>query len=154
MSSLIPAVPKHKKVWYRKEKSTSALIRSVAASRFNSNLSGDQIWSLVTLTWITRSPKKIPTNHWRKLKVPALAIIVRQEHSHRHRGLVCDHRHNGSSESRGSICEARNRYPQRSQYRRNKERRSTNDSHDGARFLMPRALCRWQETGRLRVHTR
>jgi hypothetical protein len=75
MSSLIPAVPKHKKVWYRKEKNTSALIRSVAASRFNRNLSGDQIWSLVTLTWITRSPKRVPTNHWKKLKVPSLASL-------------------------------------------------------------------------------
>jgi hypothetical protein len=27
MSSLIPAVPKHKQAWYRKENNTSALIR-------------------------------------------------------------------------------------------------------------------------------
>jgi hypothetical protein len=75
MSSLIPVVPKHKQAWYRKEKNTSALIRSVAASQFNRNLSGDQIWSLVRLTWITSSPKRVPTNHWKKLKVPALASL-------------------------------------------------------------------------------
>ena len=75
MSNLIPAVPKHKQAWYRREKNTSALIRSVATARFSRDLSGDQIWSLITLTWITRSPKRIPTNHWKKLKVPALASL-------------------------------------------------------------------------------
>jgi hypothetical protein len=30
---------------------------------------------LITLTWITRSPKKTPTNHWKKLKAPALASL-------------------------------------------------------------------------------
>jgi hypothetical protein len=75
MSSLIPAVPKHKRAWYRKEKNTSALIRSVASSQFNRNLSGDQLWSLIRLTWITSSPKRVPTNHWKRLKVPALASL-------------------------------------------------------------------------------
>jgi len=63
MSNLIPAVPKHKQAWYRKEKNTSALIRSVAASQFNRNLSGDQIWSLVRLTWITSSAA-LPRADW------------------------------------------------------------------------------------------
>jgi len=86
MSSLIPAVPKHKQGWYRKEKNTSALIRSVAASQFNRNLSGDQIWSLVRLTWITTSPKRVPTNHWKKLKVPALASLF-----HKTTPTITDH---------------------------------------------------------------
>lgn len=75
MSSLIPALQKSKKDWYHKEKNTSALIRAVVISQFNRNLSGNQIWSLITLTWITSSPKRVPTNHWKKLKVPALVSL-------------------------------------------------------------------------------
>ena len=82
MSSLIPAVPKHKRAWYRKEKNTSALIRSVAASQFSRNLSGDQLWSLIRLTWITSSPRRVPTNHWKKLKVPALASLFSRNVPH------------------------------------------------------------------------
>lgn len=75
MSSLIPRLTPNKKPWYRAEKNTSALIRSVVASPRARNLSGDQIWSLITLTWITKSPNGAHTNHWRKLKVPALKSL-------------------------------------------------------------------------------
>src|SRR5436853_223403 len=75
MSSLIPPLTATKKDWYRTEKNTSALIRSIVASRSTRSLSGDQIWSLITLTWITVSRKGVSPNHWKKLKVPALAVL-------------------------------------------------------------------------------
>jgi hypothetical protein len=78
MSSLIPTLPKSKRPWYLKEKNTSELVRSVVMSRLDRSLSPDQIWSLITLTWITRSPKKVSTDHWRKLKIPALASLFNE----------------------------------------------------------------------------
>jgi hypothetical protein len=37
-----------------------------------SQLSGEEIWQLLRLTWITQSKKK---DHWKKLKIPALATL-------------------------------------------------------------------------------
>ncbi len=79
MSSLIPPLTTKKKDWYRTEQNTSALIRSVVASRSTNNLSGDQIWSLITLTWITVSRKGVSRNHWKKLKAPALAALFNKQ---------------------------------------------------------------------------
>jgi hypothetical protein len=75
MSGLIPPLTANKKNWYRTEKDTSALIRSVVESRSSRNLSGDQIWSLITLTWITVNREGDSPKHWKKLKVPALASL-------------------------------------------------------------------------------
>src|SRR5438445_4251224 len=59
MSSLIPPLTATKEDWYRTEKNTSTLVRSVVGSRLIRNLSGDQIWSLITLTWITMGKKHV-----------------------------------------------------------------------------------------------
>jgi hypothetical protein len=75
MSSLIPPLTPKQKGWYRTEKNTSALIRSVVSSGSTRNLSGDQIWSLITLTWITINQEGVSPNHWKKLKLPALALL-------------------------------------------------------------------------------
>lgn len=78
MSGLIPTLTANKKDWYLTEKNTSALIRSVAASRSPSNLSGDQIWSLITLTWITKTRKAGSPQRWKKYKIPALALLFKK----------------------------------------------------------------------------
>lgn len=75
MSSLIPPVREDKRHWYNTETNTAALIQSVVKLRSADNLSGDQIWSLITLTWITMGKKQVSTGHWKRLKVPALETL-------------------------------------------------------------------------------
>ena len=75
MSSLIPPVSKDRQHWYNTEKNTAALIQSVVKSRSADTLSGDQIWSLMTLTWITMGKKHVSPTHWERLKVPALETL-------------------------------------------------------------------------------
>src|SRR5438132_7271915 len=75
MSSLIPPVSKDRQHWYNTEKNTAALIQSVVKSRLVDTLSGDQIWSLITLTWITMGKKHVSPTHWQRLKVPALGTL-------------------------------------------------------------------------------
>lgn len=59
--------------WYQAERNTADLLRSVVASRDAETLSGDDIWRLMQLTWITTNGHDVSPNHWKKLKVPALA---------------------------------------------------------------------------------
>lgn len=75
MSSLIPPVSADRRLWYNTERNTAALIQSVVKSRSADKLSGDQIWSLITLTWITMGKKDVSPTHWRHLKVPALESL-------------------------------------------------------------------------------
>jgi hypothetical protein len=75
MSSLIPPVSKDRQHWYNTEKNTAALIQTVLKSRSAATLSGNQIWSLITLTWITMGKKSASPTHWKRLKVPALEAL-------------------------------------------------------------------------------
>jgi hypothetical protein len=75
MNSLIPPVSEHRRHWYNTEKSTAALIQSVLKFRPADKLSGDQIWSLITLTWITMGKKHVSTAHWKRYKIPALETL-------------------------------------------------------------------------------
>jgi hypothetical protein len=60
----------HKKRWYQTERNTADLIQRVVSSRHVAGLSGEQLWHLLRLTWITKS-----SQHWKRLKVPALANL-------------------------------------------------------------------------------
>lgn len=61
-----------RKDWYETERNTADLLKAVVSERSIASLSGDDIWNLLRLTWITRSD-----DHWEKLKVPALARLWR-----------------------------------------------------------------------------
>lgn len=71
MDSIARLLHRHKN-WYDTEQNTAALVKEVISEQPLTNFSGDDIWNLVRLTWITRSD-----DHWDKLKVPALAQIWR-----------------------------------------------------------------------------
>lgn len=64
--------------WYETEKNTAALIKAVLASREMKAFSGDDLWSLLRLTWITASGREVAQDNWKCLKVPALALLYGQ----------------------------------------------------------------------------
>lgn len=61
--------------WYRTERNTEGLVKAVIAERDVNELSGEDIWRLLQLTWITTSKGHVTRDHWKKLKVPALAHL-------------------------------------------------------------------------------
>jgi hypothetical protein len=75
MSNLAAYLHGQKKHWYEAHKNTADLVNAVLQSRSLGSLSGDDIWSLLQLTWITRAKSG---NYWKKLKVPSLAGLFRQ----------------------------------------------------------------------------
>jgi hypothetical protein len=79
MSSLIPPVSADKRHWYNTEKNTAALIQSIVKSRSADTLSGDDIWSLIRLTWISMGTKDVSPTHWKRLKLPALENLFKKK---------------------------------------------------------------------------
>jgi hypothetical protein len=79
MSSLIPRVSADRRHWYNTEKNTAALVQSIVKSRSADKLSGDEIWSLITLTWITMGKKNVSPTHWKHLKIPALENLFNKK---------------------------------------------------------------------------
>jgi hypothetical protein len=79
MSSLIPPVSADRRHWYNTEKNTAALIQAVVKSRLADKLSGNEIWNLITLTWITMGKKHVSATHWKRLKIPALETIFNKK---------------------------------------------------------------------------
>jgi hypothetical protein len=61
--------------WYQTEKNTAALIGAVVDSRDIGTFSGDDLWNLLRLTWITVHGDEPTSDHWKGLKVPALAHL-------------------------------------------------------------------------------
>ena len=64
--------------WYQTERNTEALVKAVMKHRSTPTLSGDDIWWLIRLTWITASRGKLIELHWQRLKVPALAHLLKK----------------------------------------------------------------------------
>src|ERR1017187_4294343 len=62
-------------IWYQTERNTANLIRTVFGCIEREGLSGDAIWHLLTLTWITVHDSESTHSHWRRYKVPALAFL-------------------------------------------------------------------------------
>jgi hypothetical protein len=81
MSSLIPPVSAGKRHWYNTEKNTAALVQSIVKSRSAGTLSGDDIWSLIRLTWISMGAKDVSPTHWKRLKIPALENLFKKTSS-------------------------------------------------------------------------
>src|SRR5258706_12091795 len=79
MSSLIPPVSADRRHWYNTEKNTAALIQSVVNARSPDKLSGDGVWSLITLTWITVGKKQVSPSHWKRIKIPALENLFNKK---------------------------------------------------------------------------
>ncbi len=61
--------------WYQTEKNTAVLVKAVLQSKKVSSLRAEDLWSLLKLTWITSRGQKIYQDHWKTLKVPALAQL-------------------------------------------------------------------------------
>jgi hypothetical protein len=64
--------------WYQTEKNTAALIRAITASRGIEGFSGDDLWNLIRLTWITVHGQEPMPDNWKGLKVPALAHLFKR----------------------------------------------------------------------------
>jgi hypothetical protein len=78
MTNLAGLVRGHKKEWYQTEKNTSVLLKAILSSRVLDDVSGDDVWNLLRLTWITLSKGQPSRDHWKRLKVLALADLWRQ----------------------------------------------------------------------------
>jgi hypothetical protein len=61
--------------WYDAERNTEGLVKAVMATRDVHSLSGEDIWRLLQLTWITAHGSHPTDDHWQTLKVPALAHL-------------------------------------------------------------------------------
>jgi hypothetical protein len=79
MSSLIPPISAGRRHWYNIEKNTAVLIQSILKLKSPDTLSGDEIWSLITLTWITVGRKHVSPTHWKRLKIPALELLFKKK---------------------------------------------------------------------------
>lgn len=64
--------------WYKTERNTEALVKAVMQFRSPRSLSGEDIWQLIRLTWVTASDGKLVEHHWQQLKVPALAHLLKK----------------------------------------------------------------------------
>jgi hypothetical protein len=54
-------------------------VKAVIALRPINRLSGEDIWRLIQLTWITAGRGHVIEDHWRKLKMPALAHLFNKD---------------------------------------------------------------------------
>jgi hypothetical protein len=77
MTNLVPLLTSRKKNEYRTRHNTSALTRKILTSQSVDSLSGDAIWNLIRLTWVSRGPEGVSISHWRTLKVPAVAQLFK-----------------------------------------------------------------------------
>ena len=75
MSNLI-RLSKEQKEWYQVEKNTGDLLKAILAETPVSSLSGDGIWHLLRLTWITRAKSD---SFWKELKAPALEFLCKRK---------------------------------------------------------------------------
>ncbi|MCE5311479.1 MAG: hypothetical protein LLG20_27910 [Acidobacteriales bacterium] len=64
--------------WYETEKNTGVLCKAILASLAPKNLSSDDLWNLLRLTWITVNGQDVFRGHWKLLKAPALAHLYRR----------------------------------------------------------------------------
>ena len=64
--------------WYKTERNTEALVKAVVSRRPIAMLSGEDIWYLMQLTWITAGRDKVTEDHWKRIKIPALAHLFRK----------------------------------------------------------------------------
>lgn len=61
--------------WYQTERNTEALVKAVMALRPANELSGEDIWCLVRLTWVTAGSAD---SHWQQLKIPAIGHLFKK----------------------------------------------------------------------------
>ena len=54
----MPKVQGNESAWYKAERNTADLIQAVLSHRELSQLSGEEIWQLLRLAWITKSKQK------------------------------------------------------------------------------------------------
>ena len=64
-----------KTAWYEVEQNTCALLKAVVARRLPAEMSGEDFWNLMRLTWINAFQREPVENHWRDLKIPALGEL-------------------------------------------------------------------------------
>ena len=64
--------------WYETEKNTAVLLKTILTSRALETMSADDLWCLFRLTWITVNGQEVSPEHWKRLKLPALAQLFRQ----------------------------------------------------------------------------
>ena len=58
---------------YARKRNTASMIQKVVSCLHIEGLTGEGLWRLVSLTWITKSGKKVSRDYWKTYKIPALA---------------------------------------------------------------------------------
>jgi hypothetical protein len=64
-----------KKHSYARKRNTASMIQRIVACLHIEELAGEGLWRLATLTWITKSGKKVSPDYWKAYKIPALAYF-------------------------------------------------------------------------------
>ncbi len=76
--SVLACLAGWKAKWYETEKHTAILLKAVLASRAVETLSADDLWCLFRLTWITVNGQGVSPEHWKRLKLSALAQLFKE----------------------------------------------------------------------------
>ena len=66
-----------KKRSYARKRSTASMIQKVVSCLNIERLTGERLWYLVSLTWITKNGSEISPEYWKKYKIPALVCLFR-----------------------------------------------------------------------------
>ena len=64
-----------KKHGYARKRNTASMIQRIVSCLHIEGLSGEGLWRLVSLTWITKSGRTVSPEYWKTYKVPALAYF-------------------------------------------------------------------------------
>jgi hypothetical protein len=64
-----------KKRSYARKRNTASLVQRVVSCLHIEGLTGEGLWHLISLTWLTRSGKRVSPDYWKKYKIPALAYF-------------------------------------------------------------------------------
>jgi hypothetical protein len=75
MMNLAPLLTSRKRDGYQTKLNTGTLLQTIVSSQSVDSLSGEAIWNLIRLTWITRSRDAVSLKYWKTLKVPAVASL-------------------------------------------------------------------------------
>jgi hypothetical protein len=63
---------------YARERNTASMIQKVVSCQHIEGLTGEGMWRLASLTWITKGGRKVSPDYWKAYKIPTLAYFFRK----------------------------------------------------------------------------
>lgn len=72
-----------KKQSYTRKRNTALMLQKIISCLHIEGLSGEGLWRLGSLTWITKSRRKVSPDYWKAYKIPALTYFFGKEQKKR-----------------------------------------------------------------------